>query len=42
MESVLSYRSGLAKRIVETNSSSDEVYLIKVNKLTKVLNLEKA
>lgn len=42
MESVLSYSSGLAKHIVETNSSSDEVYLIKVNKLTKALNLEQA
>ena len=38
---VLSYSSLPAKHIVETNSSSDEVYLIKVNKLTEALSLEK-
>lgn len=39
---MLNYSSGPAKHIRETNSSSDEVYLIKVNKLTKALSLEKA
>lgn len=39
---VLSYSSGPAEHIRETNSSSDEVYLIKVNKLTKALSPEKA
>lgn len=38
---VLSYSSLPAKHILETNSSSDEVYLIKVNKLTEALSLEK-
>ena len=38
---MLSYSSGPAKHILETNSSSDEVYLIKVNKLTKALSPEK-
>lgn len=38
---MLSYSSGPAKHILETNSSSDEGYLIKVNKLTKTLSLEK-
>lgn len=38
---MLSYSSVPAKHILETNSSSDEVYLIKVNKLTEALSLEK-
>lgn len=37
-----SYGSGATQHILETNSSSDEVYLSKVNKLTKALSRRKA